>query len=162
MTDLSTLIEELAENDEERRLMRTALQALAFAAQTAEPPPSLRERVLQRLHEDERDPVFTDGPSLFARTGRMDWMPYAPGVELKVMYRDAATGARTVLVRMQPNTLFPPHEHQGIEDLYLLEGDIWVGDVEMHAGDYCRAPEGSEHNDVRSGAHGAMSLVVTR
>jgi len=34
--------------------------------------------------------------------------------------------------------------------------------VLMRAGDYCRAPAGTEHNDVRSGPSGALSLVVSR
>jgi anti-sigma factor ChrR (cupin superfamily) len=85
-----------------------------------------------------------------------------PGIEWKVLYYDAEHGARTAVIRMAPNLLFPPHEHHGIEDLYLIEGTAWVGDIEMRAGDYCRAPEGTEHNDVRSGASGAMAVVVTR
>ena len=78
------------------------------------------------------------------------------------LYFEPDTGARTALVRMAAGTAFPPHEHRGTEDVYLLEGEMWVGEVQMRPGDYCRAPEGSDHADVRSGPQGSLSVVVSR
>ena len=162
MTDFTPLIDELAQDERERALIGSALEALAHAAPPVEPPSDLRARLQRRIRDEARGPVFTDGPSLFARGELLEWSAIAPGVEWKLLYNDGATGARTMLIRMAPDTRFPPHGHDGIEDLYLLEGDAWVGDIEMHAGDYCRAPAGSEHNDVRSGGRGALALVVSR
>ena len=157
----AALLDELAENDEERAAMSAALELLAHAAPPATPPPGLRDQVLDRI-AGERPPVFTVGISLFARSAAMEWLPYAPGVEVKLLYADPATGAQTVLVRMAPNVPFPEHPHPAIEDLFLIEGEAYVGDVLMRAGDYCRAPADTEHNDVRSGPSGALSLVVSR
>jgi len=118
--------------------------------------------VLFRRIAEPRPPVFSVGISLFARSNDMEWLPYAPGVQVKLLYVDPATGAQTVLVKMEPNVPFPEHPHPAIEDLFLIEGDAYVGDVLMRAGDYCRAPAETEHNDVRSGPSGALSLVVSR
>ena len=38
----------------------------------------------------------------------------------------------------------------GIEELYLLEGDLTVEGYTMHAGDYCRAEAGSFHGEIRT------------
>jgi anti-sigma factor ChrR (cupin superfamily) len=161
-TALEDLIADLAESRHERAVMREALRLLAFAAPSAPPPPALRERVTGAAAERYQLPAFEAGGSFFARAAQFDWVTIAPGVEIKDLYRDPASGARTTLVRMAPNMPFPPHPHGGIEDLYLIEGDAWVGDVPMRAGDYCRAPAGTHHNDVRSGPSGALSFVVSR
>lgn len=157
----AALLDELAETDDERATMAMALDLLAYAAPPATPVAGLRTRVLERIAEP-RPPVFSVGISLFARSNEMEWLPYAPGVQVKLLYVDPATGAQTVLVKMEPNVPFPEHPHPAIEDLFLIEGDAYVGDVLMRAGDYCRAPAETEHNDVRSGPSGALSLVVSR
>lgn len=159
---LEELITDLAESRQERALMREALRLLAFAAPSAVPPPALRERVTAAASQHHQMPAFEADGSFFARAAQFEWVAIAPGVEIKDLYRDHDTGARTTLIRMAPNTPFPPHPHGGIEDLFLIEGEAWVGDVAMRAGDYCRAPAGTHHDDVRSGPSGALSFVVSR
>ena len=162
MTPLSALIADLAQAPAEVDMFHEGFARLARAVPQALPAPALRDRVLAAVEDAARGPVFVQGDSLFARSQQLEFVTIAPGVEIKTLFHDSATNARTAIVRMAANTAFPPHEHHGIEDLYLIAGDAWVGDVPMRAGDYCRAPSGSEHNDVRSGPAGAQALVVTR
>jgi hypothetical protein len=159
---LDAVLDELAESPAERELMAGALALLAYAAPEAEPGPGLRERLGARLAGEQPGPTFHAGVSYFARGQELPWIPLADGISIKLLHRDEATGARTVLVRMGADLLFPPHPHHVIEDLYLIEGEAWVGDVFMRAGDYCRAPAGTEHNDVRSGPGGSLAVVVSR
>ena len=35
-----------------------------------------------------------------------------------------------------------------LEELYLLEGDLCVGEMSMRAGDYCRGEAGSIHEEI--------------
>jgi hypothetical protein len=156
------LVAELAETPAEAEAMARALDFLAFTAEPVAPPAGLKQRLLERLAEPERQPVFEAAGSYFARTRDMEWIDYAPGVRLKVLFDDAETGARTLLIEMAPDSPFPPHPHPEIEDLYLISGDAWVGDIPMAAGDYCRAVAGTSHNDVRSGPAGALAVVVSR
>jgi len=160
VSSFDTLLDDLAESPGERALMEQALRLLAYAPVQVSPPFSLRERVLGEA--ESAPPVFEAGGSFFARGAGLPWVKIAPGVELKDLHYDAAAGTRTSLIRMEPNRPFPPHHHGFIEDLYVIEGDAWVGDVHMSAGDYCRAPAGTEHDDVRSGEHGTLTLVVSR
>ena len=162
LADLEALVLELAENDEEQRLMAQAVRLLAFAPVTIEPTADLKDRVVARLRVPDERPHFFAENSFFARGAEMEWMPYAPGVEVKVLHQDPGSSARTTLVRMGPNLPFPPHPHGFIEDLYLINGEAWVGDTPMRAGDYCRADVGTEHNTVRSGPSGSLAVVVSR
>jgi hypothetical protein len=156
------LIASLAQDEGERRLMLGVSTLLTTDVGEREPPPELRVRVLALARDAERGPVFREGPSLFARAEDLPWTVYADGVEMKVLFRDEGTGARTLLIRMEPNRPFPPHAHEAIEDLYLISGEAWVDDVPMRAGDYCRAEAGSAHTNVRSGAAGALAVVISR
>jgi anti-sigma factor ChrR (cupin superfamily) len=160
--ELERLIAELAENDDERRLMSQAVELLAYSPPPNEPPLSLRYRVMDAVSVAGQQGQFHADGFDFARSALLPWLPIAPGVEIKFLYDNPATGARTVLVKIAPNTPFPPHEHRGIEDLYQIEGETFVGDIRMGAGDYCRAPAHTEHNDVRSGPAGALAIVVTQ
>jgi len=158
---LQLLAADLAGDERERSIIASTLRLMAYAAPPVAPPAALRDRVAARA----RGPVeasFTIASSFFSRSGAMSWSPLAPGIDVKVLHSDPATGAHTTLVRMAPNRHFPAHDHRFIEDLYLVEGEVWVGDVPMAAGDYCRAEAGTAHNDVRSGDGGALAIVVSR
>jgi quercetin dioxygenase-like cupin family protein len=65
-----------------------------------------------------------------------------------------------MLVRMAPGSEYPGHRHAGAEECYVLQGDIWVGDVHMRRGDYQRAPAGSRH-PVQTTDEGCVLLLVS-
>ena len=95
---LEALLDELAESSAERATMRLALEALAYASPQLEPPAALREAVLG----DGGQVSFEDEGSLFVRAAMLPWQRLSPGVELKDLRFDAASGARTTLIRMAP------------------------------------------------------------
>jgi hypothetical protein len=160
--DLDELIAGLAESDSEHALMRRAVDLLAYVPVETEPPASLRARVMSRVAAATRAPQFEADGSFFAMAASLPWADIAPGIKLKVLWLDPATGAQTAMVQMEPNISFPPHGHEGIEDLYVVQGDAWVGDIPMRAGDYCRATQATDHSDIRSGPAGAVAFVVHR
>lgn len=161
---LEALVDELAESAGERPLMSGALQLLAYAAADAAPGPNLKSRVLDRIREEQagRGPTFVDNVSYFARSNEIEWTPVVPGIWMKMLYKDERTGAETSLWRVDPETPFPAHAHEADEDVFLISGNAWVGNVPMRAGDYCRAAAGTEHNDIRSGSDGALAVRVSR
>ncbi len=67
------------------------------------------------------------------------------GVRLRILAVDRARNHFTALVRMAPGSSYPRHVHTGPEECLVLEGDLYVGDEIMHAGDYQHAPVGSAH-----------------
>jgi quercetin dioxygenase-like cupin family protein len=65
----------------------------------------------------------------------------------------------TAMFRMEPGTSYPQHIHAGAEECYVLEGDLHVGDMVLHAGDYQRAEAGSHHG-YQSTETGCVLLVT--
>ena len=161
-SDLTALVAELAESEQEQELMSRAVRLLAYAPVDMAPAADLRDRVFARIAAPDRGAQFWARGDFFAHGDQMEWVKITEGIHVKVLFLDPETHARTTLVRMGPNLDFPPHPHGEVEDLYLISGDAWVGDTPMRAGDYCRALAGTAHNDVRSGPNGSLAVVVAR
>ncbi|NDE47287.1 MAG: hypothetical protein EB006_14850, partial [Betaproteobacteria bacterium] len=55
----------------------------------------------------------------------LPWVPSRfPGVDIKVLMTDPATGLHTSLTRFAPGASLPDHEHMGIEQSWVLEGRL--------------------------------------
>ena len=68
-----------------------------------------------------------------------------PGVELKVLMEDKATGLLTALTRFAPGAVLPDHEHVEIEQSYVIEGSLADAEGVATAGQYVWRPAGSRH-----------------
>ncbi len=62
---------------------------------------------------------------------------------------------------MDPGATYPSHRHTEVEELYLLEGDLFVEGQWMKPGDYCRDEPESIHGKVRTDK-GASSSYLPR
>lgn len=87
---------------------------------------------------------------------------YPDGIKQKVLAGkiddDAKTGSRTRLLRFDPGAYTTvPFVHQHWEEVYVLSGDLWVGNDENGEGGHksdpntyaCRPP-GAEHGPFKS------------
>jgi anti-sigma factor ChrR (cupin superfamily) len=72
-----------------------------------------------------------------------DWEEAAPGISVKILATDTERERVSMLVRLAPGAAYPPHEHAGVEELYLLHGELIVDDKKLYPGDYIRAEAGS-------------------
>ena len=70
------------------------------------------------------------------------------GIFIHVLRRDEATNDATVLIRMQPGCAYPSHRHNGIEEVFILQGGYRDGEGEYRAGDYLVNEAGSAHTPV--------------
>jgi len=66
----------------------------------------------------------------------------------------------SMLVRLGQGVEYPPHRHAGLEELYLLDGELHVDTQLLHAGDYIRAEAGSTDARVWSET-GCTCVLVT-
>ncbi len=91
--------------------------------------------------------------------GALPWRdtPY-PGVSVKVLLEDEASGLTTALFRWAPGAVLPLHEHTAIEQTYVLEGAFEDADGEVKAGDFVWRPAGSRHEARSPG--GALMLGI--
>ena len=137
---------------DEVRAFAAVTTDLASAAAPQTPRPALRTRVLERIANDAaatESAVIKQSGARFVRSGKLRWRESnAPAVEIKVLSVDKQRGYVTQLVRMEPGAVLRPHRHVDTEESYLLEGDLLVSGVAMHAGDYCRAEAGTLHEGV--------------
>lgn len=88
------------------------------------------------------------------------WEAVAPGITCMLLSTDAARSRVSMLVRLAPNTNYPPHTHAGVEELHLLEGELWIDDRKLVAGDYNRATPGTSDARVWSET-GCMCILIT-
>jgi anti-sigma factor ChrR (cupin superfamily) len=125
---------------------------LAAATPPQAPRAKLRERVLDKIASEVRagnSATIDKNGMRFMLSNLMPWEGTAiKGIETKVLFRDAANGMVTLLVRMAPGTSGPRHRHAEVEESYVLEGDVTISGVEMKPGDYCRAQPGSIHSGL--------------
>ena len=65
-----------------------------------------------------------------------------------------------MLVRLAPGGVYPPHVHAGVEELHLLDGELWIDDRKLHPGDYNRGEPGTGDSRVWSET-GCTCVLVT-
>ena len=119
--------------------------------------------------------ILTPGASLWARLanriGRSpsvdgadwlapEWEDVAPGISVQMLALDEATGAVSMLVRLVPGGEYPAHTHAGVEELHLLEGELWIDDRKLFPGDYNRAEPGTGDKRVWSET-GCTCVLIT-
>jgi len=88
------------------------------------------------------------------------WKTVAPGISCKLLATDAGTERVSMLVRLAPGVAYPPHLHAGVEELHLLDGELWLDDRKLHPGDYSRCEPGTSETRVWSET-GCTCVLVT-
>ena len=84
--------------------------------------------------------------SRYVDVARIDWKPTpTPGIDMKVLMQDEASGLLTALFRWAPGTELPLHEHVEIEQTYVLSGSIVDDEGEVREGYYVWRPRGNRH-----------------
>ena len=155
--------------------LRAAAGELAATVTDVDPPERVWQRVAARVRGEPTPAIQTwkrwtadasgaagaSADLLFRGASERDWEPTgAPGVEARRLFVDPAADRVTMMVRMAAGTSWPAHLHAGPEECYVIEGDLRVGDLHMHAGDYQRAEAGSRHG-VQSTEGGCTLLLVS-
>ena len=166
---------ELGGNPELRELVRDLQRAavlLARAVPGAKPPPDLRERLLRRIEKTMDDADAPVAESLNAAPAPSPAFRYlsaddtaewkslpVPGAWIKVLSVDRDRGYAVLLGRLAAGARYPAHTHHGAEDLYLLSGDLQVGDRVLHPGDFHHSDAGTSHGENYS-IQGCTLLAV--
>jgi anti-sigma factor ChrR (cupin superfamily) len=101
---------------------------------------SLWDRLARRIAvETGQEPVVPPP----RRRPEPDWEEAAPGISCKVLAADTENDRVSMLVRLAPGAAYPAHRHAGVEELYLLHGELMVDGKKLSPGDYIRAEAGS-------------------
>lgn len=141
------------------------LEALVLSVAPIAPRPHVRRELLAKIAAEPRsvpEGFFTVKAGVTGvRTSTAAWIASPiPGIEYKLIARDAESGMRTQLVRFAAGARYPRHRHAGTEEIFLLEGSVCVNGVELRAGDYCRSEPGTEEFGTYSET-GGLALIVS-
>ena len=141
---------------EDLESMRAVLGSFAaWPVDVLRPTPSLWNRLVQRLGEGSAE-EFGAAPN----TNEPDWDEVAPGISCKLLATDAESARVSMLVRLLPGAEYPPHTHAGVEELHLLDGELWIDDRKLFPGDYNRAESGTADKRVWSET-GCTCVLIT-
>jgi anti-sigma factor ChrR (cupin superfamily) len=143
--------------------LRPVVDALvAWPTDVLRPSAPLWERLTQRIaSETGGQPWSPTAPSAPPPSwAEPEWRDVAPGISVKLLATDSQRSRATMLVRLAPGTDYPPHRHDGVEELHMLEGELTVGDRTLHAGDYLRSAPGTVDRIVRTET-GCTGILLT-
>jgi anti-sigma factor ChrR (cupin superfamily) len=136
--------------------------ALALAAPAPAPPAGARAKLAERLAQNGPAPKPAPaGAEQFhtVRESEGDWREMFDGIFVKRLFVDRMRSTVTSLYKFSPGAQIPPHPHGGVEECYVLEGDLEANGEALGPGDYTCAPAGSFHPSVRTEG-GAMVLII--
>jgi anti-sigma factor ChrR (cupin superfamily) len=141
---------------EELDSYQAAVGVIPYSAPTVPIAADLKDRLFGRL---ELDPVETNAPQpkipsatpseptmVTLRSADLQWQPYrAEGVEVAVLFLDPTSRMCSAIVKAADGVVYPLHQHQGIEEIYMLEGELEIDGQVYLAGDYIRSYPNSIH-----------------
>lgn len=128
------------------------------------PPPEVKARVLESIHSRRQQLLAPSVPPLAAAMivagGDLPWMatPHR-GVRIREL-SVAAPDYFILMIACDAGAAFPPHGHDGAEDVYLLSGEACLGEQVLRAGDFMHAEAGSHHHAMISQS-GCQALLIT-
>jgi len=129
----------------------------AWPIDVLRPNLSVQRRLAARIAEE------TGKKSVLPPTQRWpepEWEHVAPGIECKLLATDDERHRVSMLVRLAPGASYPPHTHAGVEELHLLDGELWIDERKLFAGDYNYGAPGAGDDRVYSET-GCTCILIT-
>lgn len=125
------------------------------------PARSLQARLAHRIAEEPGEQAVLPPDLPEARQwSEPEWEQVAPGIECKLLATDTERHRVSMLVRLAPGAHYPPHTHAGVEELHLLDGELWIDERKLFPGDYNYGTPGAGDDRVWSET-GCTCVLVT-
>ena len=129
----------------------------AWPTDLLRPTTSLRARLAPG---SPRRPASRRCPPCGQAWSEPDWEEVAPGIECKLLATDTERHRVSMLVRLAAGASYPAHIHAGVEELHLLDGELWIDERKLFPGDYNYGAPGATDERVWSET-GCTCLLVT-
>lgn len=143
---------------QELQALRPVVDSFAsWPADVLRPAPSLQARLARRIAEETGGTPVLPNARQWVEPA---WENVAPGISCKLLAADNEKHIISMLVRLAPGGEYPPHTHAGVEELHLLEGELWIDDRKLYPGDYNRAEPGTGDKRVWSET-GCTCVLIT-
>jgi anti-sigma factor ChrR (cupin superfamily) len=158
VVDCPDLAEELAS-------YQAAVGVIPYGAPAMPMAADLKERLFDRIalpieHQLDLDAVepstnsqpenqsaeLSEPTMVAIRSTELEWHPYrTEGVEVAMLFLDRFNRTCSAIVTAADGVIYPLHQHQGIEEIYMLEGELEIDGQVYLAGDYIRSYPNSIH-----------------
>ena len=121
------------------------------------PAKSLQHRLALRIaHETGKQLVLPPAQ----QWPEPEWRQVAPGIQCNLLATDMERHRVSMLVRLAPGASYPAHTHAGVEELHLLDGELWIDERKLLPGDYNYGGPGTGDDRVWSET-GSTCVLVT-
>lgn len=131
-----------------------AVTAERIAASMPAPRRGLKDRILTAIGPTPKQHIV--------RSGEDGWAPSGfEGIDMKVLYEDKTRGIYSVMARFGPGVHHQKHRHVGVEECFVLQGDLHMNEINLKAGDFIVTHDSSIHDDTWSD-HGCILLLSTQ
>ena len=126
-------------------------------APPTEPSEGLKEQILSAAFAST---IEEDGFSFLSTEHIKDWqaLPVA-GAFVKMLSMDQERGYAVVMGKLEAGTRYPAHTHIHGEEIFMLTGDLHIGERKLGPGDFHHAAAGTRH-DVNWSESGCTLLAV--
>ncbi len=121
------------------------------------PATSLQGRLALRIAQETRKQPMLPTARQWSEP---EWEQVAPGIECKLLATDAERHRVSMLVRLAPGASYPAHTHAGVEELHLLDGELWIDERKLVPGDYNYGAPGAGDERVWSET-GCTCVLIT-
>ncbi|MGE3842478.1 MAG: cupin domain-containing protein [Vicinamibacterales bacterium] len=124
------------------------------------PPAHIRQAILTKVSAPREKPFVS--PQLSFLMHDEGWRPHPliTGIRFKQLALDEARGVATLLLKVEPGTVYPSHHHSGHEECYVIDGDLHVAGRHLGPGDFHHADGGSDHGTLTTTGGCTVLLVV--
>ena len=96
------------------------------------PTTSLRARLAVRIAEETgKEPVLPPARQGEQAWSEPEWEQVAAGIECKLLATDTERHRVSMLVRLMPGANYTAHTHAGVEELHLLDGELWIDERQL-------------------------------
>ena len=122
---------------EQLETLRPVVDSFVFwPTDVLRPSASLQERLAHRIAAETGENLVLPPARQWHEPA---WEEVAPGIFCKLMSTDTKAHRVSMLVRLLPGVEYPAHTHAGLEELFLLDGELWIDGRKLYPGDYNRA-----------------------
>jgi len=143
---------------EELAMLRPLIDSFVhYPTDVLRPAESLWGRLARRIAQETSEQPFV--PEL-EQSPEPQWQTVGSGISCKLLATDSEQDRVSMLVRLAPGAAYPPHRHAGVEELYLLHGELWIDDTKLYPGDYNRSDPGTGDEHVWSET-GCTCVLIT-
>lgn len=126
-----------------------ALAPLALDLPQLAPPEGLLGEIDARLDARERFARLAKKLQEPLRQPEGDWIVIATGLRCKLLEQYPEERRHLILFEAEPGALYPAHTHVETEELYMISGDLLIGEeLELRPGDFHVSRAGSRHPDL--------------